>query len=73
MTAARLVLLGVKLVAACSSVKVSMWNVCSRGHERGLYWLLPRCSQTVGRLQKRTRKMAELFGGGIDSREEIDL
>ena len=36
MTTARLVLLCVKLVAAYSSVKVSMWNVRSRRRERGL-------------------------------------
>ena len=34
-----------------------MWNVCSRGCERGLSWLLTRCSLTCRGFQKGLEKI----------------
>ena len=34
-----------------------MWNVCSRGYERGLSWLLTRCSLTCRDFQKGLEKI----------------
>ena len=62
-----------------------MWNVCSRGRERGQYWLLTRCSLTcdfqkelekiVLERKKESMRSAPDWSvcGSIDSQEEIDL
>ena len=64
---ATLVPMYVKLVAAYSSMKVSMWNVRSRGRERGLSWMLTRCSLVVGRQPKWARKNSSKEEEGINA------